>query len=102
MVDQILNHHDGVIGITDDGVIHGKDDEHNRGLHKWMALACEHGLVFNSRKCIIKQPSMTFFGCLCDKNGAHPDPAKVSAVHNMPPSETPTQLQTFLSMAIYL
>ena len=54
-------------------------------IHKLMEAACEHGLVLNGIKCIVKQPSVTFLGCVCDKDGAHPDPAKVSTVHNMSP-----------------
>ena len=46
MMDQILDHCEGVIGIADDIIIHGKDDaEHDRRLHKFMKVAREHGLV---------------------------------------------------------
>ena len=103
MMDQILDHWDCVIGIADDVVINVKDDKvHGRYLHRLMEVAHEHSLVFNGGKCVFKQPSMTFFGCVYDKDGAYPDPAKVSVVQNMPPSETPTQLKMFLSMVTYL
>ena len=37
MMDQILEHCEGVIGIAEDVVVHGKDDEeHNRRLHNLM------------------------------------------------------------------
>ena len=40
MMDQLLTHCEGVIGITDDIVVHGKDDaEHDRRLHKLMRVA---------------------------------------------------------------
>ena len=42
------------------------------------------------------------FGCVCDANGAHPDPEKVSAVHKMPAPETSTHLQKFLRLVTYL
>ena len=52
MIDQILAHCDGVIGITDDVVVHGKGDkEHDKHLHKFMRVAHEHGLVFDKDKC---------------------------------------------------
>ena len=86
MMDQILEHCEGVIGIADD-IIHGKDDEdHDRNLH-FMCTACEHGLVFNGEKCEVKKDSVTFFGTVYDANGAHPDPKKVDAIYKMPPPD---------------
>ena len=41
-MDQVLNHFDGVIGIADDGIVHGKDDEeHDRHLHRLIEMAHE-------------------------------------------------------------
>ena len=103
MMDQILEHCEGVIGIADDVIIHGKDDEdHDRNLHNFMHTACEHGLVFNREKCEVKKDSVTFFGTVYDANGAHPDPKKVDAIHKMPPPDNKQQLQHFLGMVIYL
>ena len=45
---------------------------------------------------------MTFFGCVYEKNGANHNPAMVSAMYNMYPQETPTQLKQFLSIVTYL
>ena len=103
MMDQILEHCEGVIGISDNIVIHGRDDkEHDQCLHTLMQVAREHGLVFNGEKCAVKQPSIKFFGWIYDRDGAHPDPSKVAAIHNMPAPETPSQLQKFLGMVTYL
>ena len=45
MMDQILEHCEGAIGIADD--VHGKDDaEHDWNLHRFMNITHEHGLVF--------------------------------------------------------
>ena len=39
MMDQILTHCGGVIGIADDVGVHGKDDkEHDKCLHKFMNM----------------------------------------------------------------
>ena len=62
-------------------------------LHKVIEVACEHSLVFNGGKCTVKQPSVTFFICVSDKDVAHPDPAMVTVVHNMPPRDTNTALE---------
>ena len=103
MKDQILECCEGVIGIADDVIIHGKDDEdHDRNLHNFMHTACEHGLVFNGEKCEVKQDSVTFFGTVYDANGAHPDLKKVDAIHKMPPPDNKQQLQHFLGMVTYL
>ena len=82
MMDQILEHCEGAIGITDDIVIHRKDDEeHNWNLHRFMRVIHEHGPVFSGEKCEVKQDSVTFFGTVYDTDGAYPDPKKVGAVH---------------------
>ena len=94
MMDQILECCEGAIGIADDIIIHRKDDEEH-DLHRFMCVAHEHGLVFNGDKCDVKKDSVTFFGTVYDADGAHPDP-KVDAVHQMPSSDTPSQLQQFL------
>ena len=80
-MDQIIKRCKGIIGIADDIVVYGKDDaEHNRRLHNLMQVAREHGLVFNRDKCEVKATSVTFFGTVYDKDGAHPDPKKVEAI----------------------
>ena len=85
MMDKILDHSEGVIGITDDIIIHSKDDaEHDRRLHKFMKVVREHGLVLNKKKCEVKSNSVKFFGYVYNKHGAHPDPSTASAIKEMP------------------
>ena len=101
MMDQILEHCEGAIGIADN--VHGKDnEEHNWNLHRFICIAHEHGPVFNGEKCEVKQDSVTFFSTVYDTDGAHPDPKKVDAVHQMPPPENPPQMHQFLGMLTYL
>ena len=102
MMDQILDCCEGVIGIADDIIIHGKDDaEHDRRLHKFMKVTREHGLVLK-KKCEVKSNSVKFFGCVCDKHGTHPDPLKLSAIKEMPVPQNKGELQSFLRMVTYL
>ena len=102
-MDQILDRCKGVIGIADDIIIHGKDDaEHDRRLHKFMKITREYGLVLNKKKCEVLCNSVKFFGCVCDKHRAHPDPSKVSAIKEMPAPQNKGELQSFLGMATYL
>ena len=101
-MDQSLECCGGVIGITDDVIICGKDDEdHDWKLHRFMQVASQHGLVFNREKCKVKKDCVAFFGTVYDANGAHPDPKKVDAIHEMPPPENQTELQQFLGMVMY-
>ena len=103
MMDQIQDRCEGVIGIADDIIIHGKDDaEHDRRLHKFMKVAREHGLVLNKKKCEVKSNSVKFFGCIYDKHRAHPDPSKVSTIKEMPTQQNKGELQSFLGMVTYL
>ena len=93
MMDQILEHCKGVIGIADNVIIHGHDDkEHDGYLHTLMQVTREHGLVLNGEKCAIKQPTIKFFGWIYDKDSAHPDPSMFAAIQSMPAPETPSQL----------
>ena len=85
MMDQILDKCEGVIGIADDIIIHGKDDEeHDRRLHKFTRVAREQGLVLNKSKCEVNNDSIKLFGCTYDKYLTHQDPSKVSAIKEMP------------------
>ena len=94
MMDQIHDCCMGVIDIADDVFVHGKDDkEHDICVHKFMRVACEHGLVFNKDKCAVKQASIVFFIWVYDTTGVHPDLEKVSVA---------TQLQKFLRLVTYL
>ena len=53
MMDQILDRCEGVIGITDDIIIHGKDDaEQDRRLHKFMKVARESVSVINNDRTL--------------------------------------------------
>ena len=51
----MLEKYPGTIGIADDVIVYGKDEEeHDRNLHNLMKVAKTNGLVFNSKKCYIK------------------------------------------------
>ena len=103
MMNQILECCKGVIGIANDVVIYGDDDEdQDWNLHNIMHRALEHGLVFKGEKYEFKKDSVAFFRTVYDANGAHPDPKKVDAIHKMPPPDIKLQLQHFLGMVTYL
>ena len=84
-MDQILEGLEGVVLIADDIVVHGATEEqHDDNMRVLMGKARDNGLIFNLDKCLLEADSVMFFGCLYDKNGVQPDPAKVEAIQMMP------------------
>ena len=64
-MDQITDRLPGIIAIHDDICMYGKDTtEHDNNLLKCMKTAQDHGLVFNSSKCSICQPQISFYGAI--------------------------------------
>ena len=54
-MDQIVSQCQGTIGITNNTIVHLKDDEdHNKKLHHLVKVAGKCGLVFDAEKCSIK------------------------------------------------
>ena len=92
----------GTLGIADDVVVFGRSEvEHDANLHNLMRVSREHGVVFNSTKCAIKTPQISFFGTIYDEKGVHPDPTKVDDIKMLPTPESATQLQECLGMITY-
>ena len=60
------------------------------------------GLIFNSSKCAIHQPQISFYGTIFTMQGMRPDPAKVQALQDLPAPQNPKQLQSFLGLINYL
>ena len=102
-MDRILEYCPGTIGIADDvGVFGNTEQEHDDNLRHLMETAGKHGLVFNEEKCAIKTSSLTFFGLRFDKDGVHPDPARILAIKQITSPENPQALREFLGIATYM
>ncbi|KAK7088654.1 hypothetical protein V1264_022553 [Littorina saxatilis] len=102
-MDRILSQCPGTIGITDDVIVHGKDEEdHDRNLHHLMDVARKCGLVFNSDKCHIKTSQIKFFGMIYDLEGVHPDPDKCSEIQALPAPKSVTDVQRFLGIVQFM
>ncbi|XP_063959342.1 uncharacterized protein K02A2.6-like [Lytechinus pictus] len=102
-MDIILEKCPGTIGIADDIVVFGQDQqEHDKNLVNLMKVSREFGLVFNPDKCECSIPSVKFFGCYYDAAGVHPDPDKVESIKRIPPPDNVKDLQKFLGMVQYL
>ena len=102
-MDQITERLPGIIAIHNDICVFGKTQEqHDKHLLQLLKTALAKGLVFNSRKCQISKPQITFFGTIFSAKGMKPDPIKIQALQDLPTPQTQKQLQSFLGLVNYL
>ena len=93
---------DGVLNISDDLVIFGKNQaDHDRALHNVCKRFQEVGLTLNKDKCKMNEHKITFFGYTFSAQGISADPRKVAAIHAAPPPESVKEIRSFLGMARY-
>ena len=96
-VDQITERLPGMIAIHDDICVFGNTQEqHDKHLLQLLKTASARGLVFNSRKCQISKPQITFLGTIFSAKGMKPDLIKIQALQDLPTSKNQKQLQSFL------
>ena len=102
-MDAILEQCPGVIGIHDDMVIFGVDQEdHDANLINLLNICQKEGLVLNSKKLELRRERVTFFGAEYSAQGMHPDPKKVQGITEMTVPTDKQQLQSFLGMVNYM
>ena len=102
-MDAILDNCPGTVGIADDVAVFGRTEaEHDANLRNLMNVTRECGLVFNSKKCVVKASQISFFGTLYDDKGAHPDPKKVEDIQMIQAPTNRTELQEFLGIVTYM
>ncbi|GFO29208.1 transposon ty3-i Gag-Pol polyprotein [Plakobranchus ocellatus] len=100
---QILEKGEGTLEISDDVCVYGEtEEEHDRNLLNLLKVCKERGLVFNSDKCYIKQPQISFYGLIWDENGVHPDPQKCDNIKEKQAPTSVKELQQFLGMIQYM
>ena len=82
-IQQALHGCEGVRNISDDIILHGKDDQqHDERLEKLLERLQQRGLTLNSAKCKFKMPQLEFMGYLLSTRGIGPTESKVEAVVN--------------------
>ena len=92
-----------VLAIHNDVFIYRKNDrDHNANIINLFNVAQKEGLVFKSKKCAIKQGSVTFFGRVFLAEGYSPDPEKIQGISKMTPPQMKQELQSFLGAVNYL
>ena len=83
-IDAILEQCPGVIGIHNDMVIYGVDQEdHDANLINLLNVCQKEGLVLNSKKLELRRECVTFFGAEYSALGMPPDPKKVQGITEM-------------------
>ena len=87
---QILEGLPGVVCLIDDILIFGKDqDSRLAGVLKRLE---ENNVTLNSEKCEFSKASIGFVGHLINSEGIRADPAKISAISQMPAPQSLTEL----------
>ena len=102
-MDQITHRLPGIIAIHDEICIYRKTQEqHNKHSLQLMKTAAKQGLIFNSNKCHISQPQITFYRIIFSAQGMKHDPIKIQALQDIPTPQNQEQLQSFLGLVNYL
>ena len=102
-MDAILEQCPGVIGIHDDMVIFGVDQEdHDANLINLLNICQKEGLVLNSKNLELRRERVTFFGAEYSAQGMYPEPKKVQGITEMTVPTDKQQLQSFLCMVNYM
>ena len=102
-MDDIVAQCPSVLAIHNDMFIYRKNDrDHDANIINLFNVAQKEGLIFNSKKCAIKQESMTFFGRVFSAEGYSPDLEKIQGISEMTPPQTKQELQSFLGAVNYL
>ena len=102
-MDQITNRLPGIIAIHHDICVFGKTQEQdNKYLLQLMKTAAKQGFIFNSNKCHISEPQITFYRTVFSAQGMKLDPIKIQALQDLATPQIQKQLQSFLGLVNYL
>ena len=87
-MDDIVAQCPSVLAIHDDVFIYRKNDrDHDTNIINLFNVAQKEGLIFNSKKCAIKQESVMFFGGMFLAEGYSFNPEKIQGIFEMTPDE---------------
>ena len=76
--------------------------EHDEKLRKVLDVIQEAGLKLNLKKCVWREPAVTFLGAKVSKRSVRPDPDKVKAIVEMPAPTCVHELQQIRGMISYI
>ena len=89
----------GTANLQDDIIVWGNSKlEHDNRLEQVFKRISSAGLKLNKEKCRFGEKEIVFLGHFVSSDGVKADPAKVSAVREMPIPQSKKELQSFLGM----
>ena len=92
----------GVINISDDILVFGKDpEEHKERLRNCLQRLREKNLTVNRKKCEFSKSSIGFFGHVFSSEGLSPSPDKVEALQDAAPPANKEEVRSLLGLATY-
>ena len=93
---QILRGCEGVVGLIDDVLVHGRtEEEHHERLIAVLEKLKTEGVTLNKDKCIFYTNVIHFLG---QQNGVSPDKDKIRAIQEIPRPTNITEIRRFLGM----
>lgn len=102
IMDTMLAGLQGTVAYLDDVIVVGHtEDEHRRNLDAVFKRIEEFGFHIRLEKCHFFMPCVKYLGCIIDKDGRRPNPAKIEAITRMPPPTDVPTLRSFLGLLNY-
>ena len=108
-LDAAINKLKGIAPIVDDILIWGEGEtdeeaahDHDRNLQALLERCRQENIKLNAEKLQFRVEEVTYVGHRLSKKGLSSDPAKVSAINDMPTPTDKQSLQRFLGMVNYL
>ena len=98
-IQQALHGCEGVRNISDDIILHAKDDQqHDERLEKLLERLQQRGLTLNPEKCKFRMAQLEFMGYLLSTLGIGPTDSKVQAVVNAIEREYAAEVRSFMGL----
>ena len=92
----------GTANYLDDIIVTSSTEkEHLANLESTLTKLKECGFRLRMDKCKFFQNEIEYLGHVIDKEGIHPQPAKIDAITNMPFPKNQAELRSFLGMVNY-
>ena len=93
---------DGTLNLSDDILVFGVDQKtHDNNLRAVFHRLREKGLTLSRKKCEFNKQSLQFYGHIFSEAGLAADPAKISALLEMKPPTSVSEMRSLLGMTNY-